>query len=315
MKPRKKIAVLMGGPSAEHDISLKTAGMILKYLDREKYQTIPVKIGRDGTWPITLASLKEQTDIAFVAMHGTYGEDGQIQNTLETFGIPYTGSNPQASALAMDKEKAMKLFAENNLTVPEYFIVHKNDSASLSWKHPKHFNLPVIIKPVTSGSSLGVHLIHGWKDLSGALQNAFKYSPSVIIQKYIAGKEVSCGVLEINGNAIPLMPTEIIPGKEFFFGYESKYSLNGSRKLTPPNLPAAMIKKIQLTALETHRSLGCSGTSITDMIIDRNGAINVLELNTLPGLTETSLLFQGAQALGIGFSRLLDRIIDSAKTI
>lgn len=305
----------MGGPSAEHDISLKTAGRILKYLDSEKYETIPVKIGRDGNWPITLASLKEQTDIAFVAMHGTYGEDGQIQNTLETFGIPYTGSNPQASALAMDKERAMKLFLENDLIVPEYFIVHKKDSASITWKHPKHFSLPLIIKPVTGGSSLGVHLISDWKDLGKALYNAFEYSPAVIIQKYIVGKEVSCGVLEINGNAVPLMPTEIVPGKEFFFGYESKYSLNGSRKLTPPNLPAATIKKIQLTALKAHRSLGCSGASITDMIIDRKGVINVLELNTLPGLTETSLLSQGAQALGISFSRLLEKIIDSVKIL
>lgn len=305
----------MGGPSAEHNISLKTAGMILKYLDREKYQAVPVKIGMDGTWPVTLASLKEQTDIAFVAMHGAYGEDGQIQNTLETFGIPYTGSSPQASAMAMDKERSMKLFMENGLTVPEYFIVHKKDNASLAWKYPKHFDLPVIIKPVSGGSSLGVHLIHNWKDLGQALRNAFEYSPSVIIQKYVTGKEVSCGVLEINGHAVPLMPTEIIPGKEFFFGYESKYSLNGSRKLTPPNLPAAIIKKIQLTALKAHQSLGCSGTSITDMIIDRKGVINVLELNTLPGLTETSLLSQGAKALGIGFSRLLERIIDSARTI
>lgn len=305
----------MGGPSAEHDISLETAGRILKYLDRTKYEAIPVKIGRDGSWPITLASLKEHTDIAFIAMHGTYGEDGQIQNTLETFGIPYTGSNPQTSALAMDKERAMKLFIENGMTVPEYFIVRKKDNSSMEWKHPKHFSLPVIIKPTMSGSSMVVHLIHSWKDMPEALQDAFRYSPSVIIQKYIAGKEVSCGVLEINGNAVPMMPTEIIPGKDFFFGYESKYSVNGSRKLTPPNLPAPMIKKIQLAALETHRSLGCSGTSITDMIIERNGTINILELNTLPGLTETSLLSRGAQALGIGFSRLLDNIIDSVNTI
>ena len=301
----------MGGPSSEHDISLKTAGMILKYLDKKKYQVLPVKVEANGNWPITMTALKEQTDIAFVAMHGTYGEDGQIQSTLETFGIPYTGSNPQTSAIAMDKEKAMRIFMENGMTVPAYFVVHKKDDASLSWKSPRHFNLPVIIKPTTGGSSMGVHLIHSWGDMPKALRDAFKHSPSVIIQEYIAGKEVSCGVLEINGNAIPLMPTEIVPGKEFFFGYESKYAIDGSRKLTPPNLPAAMIKKIQLAALNTHKTLGCSGVSITDMIIDKNGTINILELNTIPGMTETSLLSQGAQALGIGFSRLLDKIIDS----
>lgn len=304
----------MGGPSAEHDISLKTAGRILKHLDREKYRILPVKVDANGNWPITMAALKKQTDIAFIAMHGTYGEDGQIQNTLETFGIPYTGSNPQTSAIAMDKERAMKLFAENNLTVPAYFIVHKKDNASLSWKHPRHFTLPVIIKPTASGSSMGVHLIHSWGDLPKALKNAFEYSPSVIIQEYIAGKEVSCGVLEINGNAVPLVPTEILPGKEFFFGYESKYAVDGSRKLTPPNLPAPMIKKIQLAALNAHKTLGCSGVSITDMIIDKKGVLNILELNTIPGMTETGLLSQGAKALGIGFSGLLDKIIDAVNT-
>jgi len=315
MQPRKKISVLMGGPSAEHDISLKTAGRILKYLDREKYRVLPVKIDRNGNWPITMAAFKKQTDIAFIAMHGTYGEDGQIQSTLETFGIPYTGSNPQVSALAIDKEKSMKLIRENKMTVPEYFIVHKKDDATLYWKSLKHFDLPVIIKPTTGGSSMGVHLIHSWGILPKALKDAFKYSPSVIIQEYIAGKEVSCGVLEINGNTIPLMPTEIVPGKEFFLDYESKYSLNGSRKLTPPNLPAPMIKKIQLAALAAHKVLGCSGASITDMIIDKKGVLNILELNTIPGMTETSLLTQGARSLGIGFSRLLDKIIDSVKTI
>lgn len=301
----------MGGPSAEHDVSLKTAEMIIKNLDRNKFVHIPVKIGRDGTWPMTISDLKNQADIAFVAMHGTYGEDGQIQTTLATHGIRYTGSNPLASAISMDKEKSMKIMKNHKIRVPDYYVVNKKDSL-LTWKNTKKMRLPAIVKPASSGSSMGVTIIHDWKELGKALAEAFKFSDSAIIQKYIIGKEVTCGVLEINGNAIPLMPTEILPGKEQHFGYESKYSEGGAQELTPPNLPREMIKKIQLTALDTHRALGCSGMSRTDMIIDKDNRINVLELNTIPGLTETSLLPQGAKALGIHFPELLEHIINSA---
>ncbi len=301
----------MGGPSAEHDVSLKTAAMVIRHLDKNKYTHIPVKIERNGTWPMTISELKNQADIAFIAMHGAYGEDGGIQTILATHGIKYTGSDPIASAIAMDKEKSMQILKNHKLKVPDYYIVHKKDSL-LNFKNAKKIKLPVIIKPNTGGSSMGVSIIRDWKELAGALNEAFKFSDSAIIQKYILGREVTCGVLHINGTAIPLMPTEIIPAKEQFFGYESKYSSGGSRELTPPDLPKAMIKKIQLTALNAHRALGCSGMSRTDMIIDKDDSVNVLELNTIPGMTETSLLPQGAKALGIHFPELLEHIINSA---
>lgn len=301
----------MGGPSSEHDVSLKTAEMIIKHLDKEKFSHIPVKIGRDGSWPITIEELRERADIAFVAMHGVYGEDGQIQATLATHQIRYTGSNPIASAIAMDKEKSMKILKNHKIKVPDYYIVNKKDSI-IKFKNTKKMRLPVIVKPTNGGSSIGVSIIRDWKELGSALNEAFKFSDSAIIQKYIIGKEVTCGVLHINGTAIPLMPTEILPAKEQFFGYDSKYSSGGSHEITPPNLPSDVIKKIQLTALDTHRALGCSGMSRTDMIIDKEGVINVLELNSIPGLTETSLLPQGAKALGIHFPQLLEHIINSA---
>ncbi len=301
----------MGGPSAEHDVSLKTAAMVIKHLDKDKYSNIPVKIGLDGSWPMTMEDLKNQADVVFVAMHGTYGEDGQVQATLATHGIRYTGSNPIASAIAMDKEKSMKILKNHKIRVPDYYIVSKKDSL-LSWKNTKRMRLPAIVKPTNSGSSMGVSIINDWKELGKALGEAFRLSDSAIIQKYIIGKEVTCGVLQVNGNPIPLMPTEILPGKEQHFGYESKYTTGGAQELTPPNLPKDTIKAIQLTALDTHRALGCSGMSRTDMIIDKDGKINVLELNTIPGLTETSLLPQGAKALGIHFPELLEHIINSA---
>ena len=301
----------MGGPSAEHDVSLKTAAMIIKHLDKGKFSHIPVKIERDGSWPITISELKNRADVAFIAMHGAYGEDGGIQTILATHGIRYTGSDPVASAMAMDKEKSMEILKNHKIRVPDYYIVSKKDSL-LSWKNTKKMRLPAIVKPVNSGSSLGISVIHGWKELGKAMEEAFKFSDSAIIQKYTIGKEVTCGVLQVNGNPIPLMPTEILPGKEQHFGYESKYAAGGAQEFTPPNLPGEIIKLIQLTALDAHRALGCSGMSRTDMIIDNDNRINVLELNTIPGLTETSLLPQGAKALGIHFPKLLEHIISLA---
>ncbi len=301
----------MGGPSSEHDVSLKTAAMIIKNLDRKKFVHIPVKIEKDGTWPMTISELKERADVAFVAMHGTYGEDGGIQTILATHQIRYTGSGPLASAIAMDKDKSMQILRNHKIKVPDYYIVNRKDSL-LKFKNTKKMRMPVIVKPINGGSSIGVSIIHDWKELGKALEEALRFSDSAIIQKYVIGKEVTCGILEVNGTAIPLMPTEILPGKEQFFGYDSKYTHGGSREITPPNLPADMIKKIQLAALATHRALGCSGMSRTDMIIDKDNTINVLELNTIPGLTETSLLPQGAKALGIHFPELLEHIINSA---
>lgn len=289
----------MGGPSAEHDVSLKSAAMVIKYLDKSKFSHIPVKIGRDGTWPIAISELKNQTDVAFIAMHGAYGEDGGMQTILATHGIRYTGSDPIASAIAMDKEKSMRILKNHKIRVPDCYIVNKKDSL-LTWRNTKKMPLPAVVKPNTGGSGMGISIIRDWKELAGALNEAFKFSDSAVIQKYISGKEVTCGVLHVNGTAIPLMPTEILPAEEQF------------QKLTPPNLPPEMIKKIQLTALDAHRALGCSGMSRTDMIIDKDNRINVLELNTIPGLTETSLLPQGAKALGIHFPELLEHMINSA---
>ena len=301
----------MGGPSAEHDISLKTAEMVIRHLNKDKFTHIPVKIGRDGSWPMTIPELKEKADIAFIAMHGNYGEDGQIQATLATYGIRYTGSDPVASAISMDKEKSMRILKNRKIHVPDHYSVNKKDSL-LKFKNTKKMRMPVVIKPSGSGSSMGVSIINDWKDLGKALGEAFRFSDSALIQKYITGKEVTCGVLHVNGTAIPLMPTEILPGKEQHFGYESKYAVGGSQELTPPNLPKEIIKLIQLTALDAHRAIGCSGMSRTDMIIDKDNRINVLEINTIPGLTETSLLPKGANAIGIRFPEILEHIINSA---
>ena len=244
-------------------------------------------------------------------MHGKYGEDGQIQSLLETFQIPYTGSNPIASALAMDKIKTMEILQSRGHLVPEYFTARKNNSA-LKWDSVKKINLPAIIKPADGGSSVGISVIRSWSELPQALSKVFQYSDSAVIQRFITGKELSCGVLEINSSVIPLLPTEIIPNRANFFDYQSKYEDGGSKEITPPKLPKPLIKKIQQSALAAHKLLGCSGMSRTDMILGTDGNLHILELNTIPGLTETSLLPQAAEKMGINFPKLLEIIIDSA---
>lgn len=305
------VAVLMGGPSSEHEVSLKTGKMVLKNLDQEKFAAFPVKIEKNGDWPITLEELKEKNDVAFIAMHGTYGEDGQIQSILETFKILYTGSGPITSALAMNKQKTAVLLSQNGLLTPESILVKKDDPYA-EWAIQKNFSPPLVVKPVDQGSSLGVSLVAAQNKLKEAISRVFDCSESAIAQRYIKGREVTCGVLEINGVAIPLVPTEIIPKQGIIFDYQSKYAFGGSEEITPPNLPQKTIKSIQMIALKAHKLIGCSGMSRTDMILTGEGNLYVLELNTIPGMTETSLLPQQAAAMGINFPQLLEIIIKSA---
>lgn len=301
----------MGGPSSEHEVSLNTGEKIAEYLDREKFEVFPVKIKKNGRWPITLANLKERADVAFIAMHGEYGEDGQVQSLLETFGIPYTGSGPVASAWAMDKGKAQLIFSENGLAVPEGVVFKKTDS-DINWAQVKTWDLPLVVKPTDRGSSVGVSIAKKNEDLVPAIRQAFRHSNTVMIQKYIKGRELACGVLDINGTAVALMPTEIVPKKSDFFDFASKYEVGGSEEITPPDLPREKLKEIQLTALRAHKALGCSGMSRADFILDSSGKLHVLEVNTIPGMTQTSLLPQQAEKMGFGFSRLLEIIIKSA---
>jgi D-alanine-D-alanine ligase len=293
---KTRVAVLMGGPSSEHEISLQTGEQILQNLDRKKFEVFPVKIEKNGQWPITMQELKERSDVAFIAMHGEYGEDGQVQSLLEIFDIPYTGSDPVASALAMDKYKTAAVLKANRILTPKIF------------KKPR---FPLVVKPSNLGSSVGVAIVHQVSEVEPAIQNAMRYSSSVMLQQYIKGRELACGVLEINKVSLALLPTEIIPKKSDFFDYASKYEIGGAEEVTPPDLPKEIVKLIQQTALRVHAAFGCSGMSRTDFILDEKGKLYVLELNTIPGLTKTSLFPQQTKKLGFNFPSLLEIIIQS----
>lgn len=303
-----RVAVLMGGPSAEHDISLKTGAMVLENLDREKYAAKSVQISKTGKWPISPAKIKKEFDLAFIAMHGEYGEDGTVQKILDRYKIRYTGSGAKASALGMDKAKSSPIFKKAGLRIPSFDLIHVG-------KNFKNFklsvDLPVVVKPNDRGSSVGISVVEKFTDLMLAIAKASEYSPNVMIQKYIKGREFTCGVLNINGKPKPFLPTEIIP-RSRFFDYKAKYEIGGSQEITPPRLFKSEIKKIQQIALKAHKAIGARGFSRTDIIMDEKDKFYVLEINTLPGMTETSLLPQAAKAGGISFPKLLDLIIESA---
>jgi len=330
----------MGGPSAEHEVSLQTGRVILNALDKKKYNLLPIKITKSGKWlmlPKTnlLRSGKSNTksivlrrgevlnkselkniDVFFVAMHGSYGEDGTLQGLLELTKIPYTGSGVLSSALAMDKEKSSELFLYHGLKVPVYFCFSFDEwpanQKKIVYRLGK-LGFPVVIKPSNCGSSVGISIVRKPLQVKKAIKKAAAFSKRLMAQKYIKGAEVTCAILDQGGNHKPLTlpPTEIIPKHSEFFDYEAKYTAGATEEITPPRLAEKMIRKIQKTALLAHKILGCSGLSRTDMIVKRN-EIFVLELNTIPGMTETSLYPQAAAAVGISFPKLLDRIIKAA---
>lgn len=290
-----RVAILMGGPSAEHEVSWKSGQMVLEYIDKARYDATPIVIGKDGRWPMPVAELKKKFDVAFIAMHGEYGEDGTIQELLEKQGVKFTGSGSVASRLGMNKLEALKRFAKAGLRVP---------------LPPTKF--PVVVKPADRGSSVGVSIAKTPLELVVATKLALTQSPNVMFEQFIKGREFTCGVLEVNKKAKALPPTEIIPKSEAFFNFDAKYTAGATREITPPQLPPAKIKALQRAALTAHNAIGASGMSRTDFIMDEGGRIYTLEINTIPGMTKTSLLPQEATAAGITFPELIDAIIRAA---
>ncbi len=290
-----RIAVLSGGPSAEHEVSLKTGKMVADNLDKNKYEILPIIISKKGEWPMPIEDLKNNVHAAFIAMHGEYGEDGTLQNELEKISVPFTGSRAGASRLGMDKVASLAIFSGAGLRVPG---VAKG--------------CPMVIKPADRGSSVGVSIIKNEALIPNAIQKALKYSPNIMMQQFITGREFTCGVLEIDGATKALPPTEIIPKKSSFFDYSAKYESGASDEITPPKLPDSKIAEMKRIAVVAHNAIGARGFSRTDMIMDKKGHFYALEINTIPGLTKTSLLPQQAKAAGIEFVKLLDIIIENS---
>ena len=324
MVPNKKklrVAVLKGGPSPEHDVSLKSAMQVATHLDRDRYDVNQVLVSREGEWAVSPEELKRQgTDIAFIAMHGVYGEDGTVQSILDEAGLPYTGSNATTSALAMNKFLTARLIAHADMQTPLSIFISRDewerDRDSTLDRVRYYIHYPAVVKPNASGSSVGVYIVHDGHELAQALINVFAISREALVQVFIEGREVTCAVLDRGTpeSSFPLLPTEIVPRISTFFDYQAKYEPGGSDEITPADLREPHFSLVQKISRAVHRLVGARGFSRTDMIVNPLGQIFVLEINTIPGLTTESLLPKAAQASGISFPKLLDTIVDASFT-
>lgn len=295
----KKIGVLMGGLSSEREVSLATGNAILKALQEKGYKAVAIDVNRDVAEVIR----KSGIEIAFNGLHGKYGEDGAIQGLLEFSGIPYTGSGILASSVGMNKILSKLVFKAHGLLVGPYLVVHAEKREQLS-EALSIMSFPLVVKPSSEGSSVGVSLVYRHDELAPAADLAFKYDREILVEKYITGKEVQVGILGDRA----LGAIEIVP-KNIFYDYEAKYKAGMSEHFFPARVPADVYQRVLQNGLDAHRALGCKGYSRVDFIIDAAGAPYILEVNTLPGMTATSLLPDIARGAGISFPDLVEEIL------
>ena len=304
---RIRLALIAGGTSGEREVSLKGAAEVEKALNKEKYK---VRRYDPATDLAQLVADAEQLDAAFILLHGIHGEDGTVQGMLELLGIPYQGAGVLGSALAMDKNLAKTLYQVHGLPVAAWEMAGKEhiaDPAPLLAK----LTLPLVVKPVRQGSSLGMSIVRQDDQLSAALATAFQHDNQVMVEEFIQGREITVGVIG-NNELTPLPLVEIIPDAKYdFFDYEAKYQPGATQEVCPAEVDDHIRDKAQLYGLKAHNALQLRGYSRTDMII-REDEIFILETNTIPGMTPTSLLPQAAAQAGLKFSALLDRLIELA---
>lgn len=292
-----RIAVLKGGWSRERPISLLTGAAVEKAFAVMGVKTLNIDVRRD----IASRLAKIRPDFCFIALHGTFGEDGQVQSLLERMKIRYTGSGPLGSSLAMDKNISKRLFIDHNVPTAPWILLEKHQSVDPVYAWLKKSAL--FVKPVDQGSAIGATRVDRPAQLPRALKASFRVSGRAMIEKFIPGREVTVGIL---GNK-PLPVVEIIP-KHAFYDFHSKYAAGGSRHVAPAKLPAALSKKIQRVAVEAFKALRCRIYGRVDLLIAKNNDLFVLEVNTIPGMTATSLLPDAARVAGLSFNDLVLRI-------
>ncbi|MGB6882230.1 MAG: D-alanine--D-alanine ligase, partial [Microgenomates group bacterium] len=313
----------------------------VRNLDKSKYDILPVVISRTGKkWQLvspsrllalpdplnlkgttkefissgrkeiqSIRQLPGKINVVFIAMHGPYSEDGTIQGMLELAGISYTGPGVLASALGMDKTMFRKVMQNEKIPVPRFVALKKRDSPSKIYRELD--KPPFFVKPNAQGSSVGASIVRYRKDLPKALEKAFKYGETALVEEYIKGTEVACGVLG-NEKPIALPLAEIVPLKGEFFNYDSKYLESGAEEIVPARISVKLTKRVQQMAIDVYKAIGCKGFSRVDFILKNGRRPIVLEINTIPGLTPMSLLPKAAKAAGISYSQLLDKIIKYA---
>lgn len=323
-----RVAVVFGGRSVEHEVSLLSARNVIRALDKNKYEPVLIGIDKAGKWylqdqahyllnendPKLIGLVKSEkelivpptpnnslpVDVVFPVLHGTYGEDGTIQGFLKMANIPFVGAGVLGSAVGMDKDVQKRLLRDAKIPIPKF---------TTNLTLPSDF--PVFVKPANCGSSVGISKAHNQKELNIAIKNALKYDSKILIEEAIVGREIECSVLG-NDDPIASLPGEILPTHEFY-DYDAKYiDENGAKAQVPAKLSKEQVSKIQKTAIKAYKILCCEGMARVDMFLEKSGRVLVNEINTLPGFTNISMYPKLWEASGLSQPKLLDKLIDLA---
>ena len=347
---RLRVGVLFGGRSGEHEVSLASASSVIRGLDPDKYEAVPIGISKEGHWligsavqkllpdvlkggrrvvmtadptdaaliPLDRSEMGQKLDVVFPVMHGTYGEDGTIQGLLDLAGLPFVGAGVLGSAIGMDKDVAKRLLLQAKIPVVPWETVYRadweRDPVSVQKQIEKKFRYPLFVKPAALGSSVGMSKVHSEKELAPALDLASEFAMKILVERAVSAREIEVSVL---GNHDPKasVPGEIVPHREFY-DYTAKYAVGGSDHLTPAPIPAAVYERALDIALRAHRALGCRGVTRADLRYDDTteelGELYLLELNTQPGMTPTSLVPDIARHVGIEFDELVAWMVENA---
>lgn len=300
-----RIAVLQGGPSAEAEVSRKSAKGIVKGIEELNHEYKLIECDRDFIRNI----LDYKPDFVYIAMHGSPGEDGQIQAALDSLGLPYNGSGTEASIVAFDKALAKQVFATYGVSTATFIIYDAKMRLNTTEIHAKvnAIGYPVVVKAARQGSTIGVYKVDNENELNNTITEALQYDDKLVIEKFIPGTELTISLMGNNDIRV-LAPIEIVSHKQFY-DYEAKYTVGGSSHQIPPRLDAKLVDKAVNEVIKAHKALGCSGLSRSEVICTPDGAVNVLEVNTLPGMTELSLYPDAARASGMSFSQMIGEII------
>ena len=290
------ITVMLGGPSDEWDVSLRTGAAVARTLSSHGH-AVHILDPRDDSW-----SLLPGTEVVFLALHGAYGEDGRVQKRLEELGVPYTGCGVEASRLGFDKVLSKKRFIEAGIPTARYLVF---DSAAAPW--PKDWQTPLVVKPVRQGSSVGLQFVLAESEWTGALTESLRYDTQVMVEEKIEGREITAGIL-----ADEPLPIVEVRAKKGLYDYHNKYTAGASEYLCPAEFEDAVTARIQAVGMAAYRAIGGRDYARVDMIVRPDGEPMVLEVNTLPGMTETSLFPKAAAAAGIDYTHLCQKMIDLA---
>jgi D-alanine-D-alanine ligase len=306
-----RIAVLKGGRSLERQVSLKSGGRVEDALERLGHDVLPIDVGAD----LVERLLAARPDLAFVALHGRDGEDGTVQELLEVMGVAHTGSGVSACIRAADKVLAKHAMRDEAIPTPDFYAFSETAFRELGAAHAlpaieERLQFPIVVKPAGQGSALGIKFARTPSDVPGALVAAFSYDRKVLLERYVAGRDLAVSIIDEEGTPRALPIVEAVPEQEDFYDFEARYEIGRTRFVCPAVLDDAIAARASAIALEVYALLGCSGFARVDLMLEAGtDELYVLEADAIPGLTETSLLPQAADAAGIGFDELIERIV------